>query len=119
MNVKNIFSYLPRNVKNIFSYLLRNVKNIFSYLPRNVKNIFSYLPRNVKVGGRGRLVLSPTMSELPLVGGIQFFFLTKPEIDFDFDGLAKIADLPVIKAKIKEDLLEDLNKHAVYPNRFG
>ncbi|XP_023332371.1 extended synaptotagmin-3 [Eurytemora carolleeae] len=74
--------------------------------------------RNVKLGGRGRLVLSPTMSELPLVGGIQFFFLTKPEIDFDFDGLAKIADLPVIKAKIKEDLLEDLNKHAVYPNRI-
>ena len=45
------------------------------------------------------------------------FFLTKPEIDFDFDGLAKLADLPVIKKKIKEDLLKDLNEQAVYPNR--
>jgi len=74
--------------------------------------------RNVKIAGRARMVLSPTMSELPLVGGIQFFFLTKPEIDFVFDGLARIADLPVIKKKIKEDLLEDLGKQAVYPNRI-
>ena len=62
----------------------------------------SFLYRNVKIAGRARMVLSPTMSELPLVGGIQFFFLTKPEIDFVFDGLARIADLPVIKKKIKE-----------------
>ena len=47
----------------------------------------------------------------------KMFFLTKPEIDFDFDGLAKLADLPVIKKKIKEDLLKDLNEQAVYPNR--
>ena len=70
------------------------------------------------MAGRGRVILTPTMSELPLVGGLQFFFITKPEIDFTFDGLAKVADLPVIKAKIKADLLEDLNKQAVYPNRF-
>jgi len=53
--------------------------------------------RNVKISGRARMVLAPTMNQLPLVGGIQMFFLTKPEIDFDFDGLAKLADLPVIK----------------------
>jgi len=74
--------------------------------------------RNVKVGGRARIVLAPTMSELPLVGGVQFFFLTKPELDFEFDGLAKIADLPIIKKQIKEDLLKDLNKQAVFPNRI-
>jgi len=73
--------------------------------------------KNVKIAGRARIVLSPTMNQLPLVGGIQLFFLTKPEIDFDFDGLAKIADLPVIKKKIKEDLLKDLNEQAVFPNR--
>jgi len=73
--------------------------------------------RNVKISGRGRVILSPTMSQLPFVGGIQFLFITKPEIDFQFDGLAKIADLPVIKTKIKEDLLKDLKKQAVYPNR--
>eukprot|EP00092_Neocalanus_flemingeri_P008919 GFUD01009594.1.p1 GENE.GFUD01009594.1~~GFUD01009594.1.p1 ORF type:complete len:558 (-),score=154.47 GFUD01009594.1:168-1682(-) len=74
--------------------------------------------RNVQVAGRARIVLTPTISELPLVGGVQFFFLTKPEIDFDFDGAAKIATkLPAIKTKIKEDLLEDMSKEIVFPNR--
>ena len=56
------------------------------------------LLRNIQVSGKARLVLTPTISELPFVGGIQFFFLTKPEIDFDFDGVAKLASkLPAIK----------------------
>lgn len=75
--------------------------------------------RNVQVSGRARLVLTPTINELPFVGGVQFFFLTKPEIDFDFDGAAKIATkLPAIKAKIKEDLLEDMGKEVIFPNRI-
>jgi len=75
--------------------------------------------RNVQLSGRARVVLTPTISELPLVGGIQFFFLTKPEIDFDFDGAAKIATkLPAIKTKIKEDLAEDMSKDIIFPNRI-
>ena len=74
--------------------------------------------RNIQISGKARLVLSPTIGELPFVGGIQFFFLTKPEIDFDFDGVAKLASkLPAIKAKIKEDLLEDMGKEVIFPNR--
>ena len=32
-------------------------------------------------------------------------------------NIIQIADLPVIKTKIKEDLLKDLKEQAVYPNR--
>jgi len=74
--------------------------------------------RDVKIAGRSRVVLAPTMNQLPLIGGFQFFFLTKPEIDFDLDGVAKIANFPAIKKKVKEDLLTDLNEQAVYPNRI-
>jgi len=74
--------------------------------------------KNVQISGRARLVMTPTISELPFVGGIQMFFLTKPEIDFEFDGAAKIASkLPIIKSKIKEDLLEEMDKEIVFPNR--
>jgi hypothetical protein len=31
-------------------------------------------------------------SELPLVGGMQFFFITKPDIDFDFEVSTKHRD---------------------------
>ncbi len=57
-------------------------------------------------------------SELPLAGGLQFFFITKPDLDFDFVGVAKIANLPDIKDKIKEELLKDLMAQAVYPGRI-
>ena len=78
----------------------------------------SMYSRNVQVSGRATIVLTPTISELPFVGGVQFFFLTKPEIDFDFDGAAKLATkLPAIKTKIKEDLLEDMSKEVIFPNR--
>jgi Ca2+-dependent lipid-binding protein len=74
--------------------------------------------KNIQVSGRARIVLTPTISELPFVGGIQFFFLTKPEIDFSFDGAAKLATkLPSIKMKIKEDLLEDMSREVIFPNR--
>jgi hypothetical protein len=53
-----------------------------------------------------------------LAGGLQFFFITKPDLDFDFVGVAKIANLPDIKDKIKEELLKDLMAQAVYPGRI-
>jgi hypothetical protein len=53
-----------------------------------------------------------------LAGGLQFFFITKPDLDFDFVGVAKVADLPLIKEKIKEELLKDLMAQAVYPGRI-
>ena len=46
--------------------------------------------RNVKVSGRGRVILSPTMSQLPFVGGVQFLFINKPDLDFQFEGVAKV-----------------------------
>jgi hypothetical protein len=33
-------------------------------------------------------------------------------------GVAKVADLPLIKEKIKEELLKDLKEQAVYPGRI-
>ena len=45
-------------------------------------------------------------------------FLTLPEIDFDFDGAAKIGSkLPAIKNKIKSELLNDMSKEIIFPNR--
>ena len=49
--------------------------------------------RNVKVSGRGRVILSPTMSQLPFVGGVQFLFINKPDLDFQFEGVAKVYSL--------------------------
>ena len=70
------------------------------------------------IAGKFRIILTPTLSQLPFVGGAQFMFLTLPEIDFDFDGAAKIGSkLPTIKNKIKSELLNDMSKEIIFPNR--
>ena len=45
-------------------------------------------------------------------------FLSTPQLDFEFDGAAKIATkLPVIKTKIKTELEEELSKEVIHPQR--
>ena len=63
-----------------------------------------YYDRNIHIVGKGRLVLTPTMKSLPLVGGVQFFFLHIPNLDFEFEGLANVADLPVLKDMIRKSI---------------
>ena len=81
-------------------------------------SIYNFLGRNVKIAGKCRVVLSPTLSELPFIGGVQMMFLTAPEIDFQFDGAARIASkLPSIKEKFKTDMLEDMSQEIIFPSR--
>jgi Ca2+-dependent lipid-binding protein len=44
--------------------------------------------------GLVRVVLKPLISEIPLIGGVQVYFLTSPEIDFDLGGVANALDAP-------------------------
>lgn len=41
-----------------------------------------------------RVVFKPLISEIPLIGGVQVYFLTPPEIDFDLGGVANALDAP-------------------------
>lgn len=71
------------------------------------------------ISGRCRVILTPTLSQLPFIGALQAMFLSTPEIDFDFDGAAKLATkLPAIKEKIRTELVEDMGKEVVFPQRL-
>ena len=64
------------------------------------------------------MLLTPTMSQLPFIGAVHIMFLSTPEIDFEFDGAARIATkLPAIKEKFKAELLDDMAKELIFPNR--
>ena len=41
-----------------------------------------------------RVVFKPLITDMPLIGGIQVYFLTSPEIDFDLGGVANALDAP-------------------------
>eukprot|EP00091_Calanus_sinicus_P011285 TRINITY_DN25594_c0_g1_i1.p1 TRINITY_DN25594_c0_g1~~TRINITY_DN25594_c0_g1_i1.p1 ORF type:complete len:178 (+),score=55.61 TRINITY_DN25594_c0_g1_i1:48-536(+) len=58
----------------------------------------------ITMEGRARLILSPIIKRMPLVGGMQFQFLSLPAIGYQFDGIADLADLPGVKSKIRKGL---------------
>jgi len=60
---------------------------------------FSLKKITAKIGdfslrGLVRVVFKPLISEVPLIGGIQVYFLTPPDIDFDLGGVANALDAP-------------------------
>eukprot|EP00092_Neocalanus_flemingeri_P066999 GFUD01081709.1.p1 GENE.GFUD01081709.1~~GFUD01081709.1.p1 ORF type:complete len:329 (-),score=108.14 GFUD01081709.1:91-1077(-) len=71
----------------------------------------------VTIMGRARVILSPIIKRMPLVGGMQFQFLHLPVIGYQFDGLADLADLPGVKSRIRKSLEKKLSKKIVYPHR--
>ena len=72
---------------------------------------------SITMEGRARLILSPIIKRMPMVGGIQFQFLSLPAIGYQFDGIADLADLPIVKTKIRKSLEKKILKRIVYPNR--
>ena len=60
--------------------------------------VISY--RDVQMSARARLVMKPTTKQVPFVGGLQFCFLTIPQIGFDLDGIADIIDWAPLKRKV-------------------
>lgn len=41
--------------------------------------------------------MKPLISTAPLIGGMQFFFLNQPSIDYDLVGVADVLDMPGLK----------------------
>lgn len=44
-----------------------------------------------------RIVMKPMLNVIPLVGGIQIFFLNNPSIDFNLVGAVDVLDFPGFK----------------------
>jgi len=44
-----------------------------------------------------RVIMKPLITTIPLVGGLQVFFLNKPTIDFNPDGVARIINFPGLR----------------------
>ncbi len=65
-----------------------------------VLKIILFDQRDIQLSGRARLVLRPTLGQVPFIGGLQLCFLDEPTISFDMDGLANICDWPGIRRKV-------------------
>lgn len=50
--------------------------------------------KTFQIHGMVRIVMKPLITKMPLVGGLQIFFLNNPSIDFNLVGAADILDMP-------------------------
>merc|ERR1712130_739464 len=68
--------------------------------------------------GTIRIVLKPLMSIMPVVGGLELYFLSLPTLDFNLGGIAAAGDLPGISNIIRSIIDCILKRGFVWPNRF-
>ncbi|XP_050294972.1 extended synaptotagmin-2-like isoform X2 [Anthonomus grandis grandis] len=71
--------------------------------------------KDFQMGVEIRVVLKPLLFRPPLIGGVQFFFLNIPDIDFELEG---ISGIPGFSYFIRLKIEEIINKKLVFPNKI-
>ena len=60
--------------------------------------------RDFTFKGLIQVAFRPLLSEIPIIGGIEVYFLTSPDIDFDLGGAANLLDMPGLRSKINDSI---------------
>ncbi|RZB39110.1 C2 domain containing protein [Asbolus verrucosus] len=74
--------------------------------------------RDFQLHGMMRVVMKPLITTIPLVGGLQVFFLNNPDIDFDLIGIADLLDMPGLSDILRRIVVETVASMMVLPNKF-
>ncbi|KAJ8961098.1 hypothetical protein NQ318_008774, partial [Aromia moschata] len=72
--------------------------------------------KNFQLGAELRIVLKPLMIKLPVIGGVQIFFLNTPDINFDLEGLSSV---PGFSYLIRQKIESNIKKKLVFPNKIS
>ena len=59
--------------------------------------------------------MAPLLDEAPLVGGVRLSFLEEPRINFDLDGIGKLADLPGVATLLRKIIANQVSQLCVLP----
>ena len=69
--------------------------------------------------GMARIVLKPLISQIPLIGGVQVYFLKPPEIDYSLGGVAGALEIPGLSKIVENIIVEQIKNFIVLPNKFS
>eukprot|EP00092_Neocalanus_flemingeri_P064404 GFUD01078159.1.p1 GENE.GFUD01078159.1~~GFUD01078159.1.p1 ORF type:complete len:1135 (-),score=294.37 GFUD01078159.1:524-3928(-) len=69
--------------------------------------------------GMARVVLKPLISKIPLIGGVQVYFLKAPEIDYTLGGVAGALEIPGLNKIVERIIIEQVKNFIVLPNKFS
>ncbi|KOB67290.1 putative ca2+-dependent phospholipid-binding protein synaptotagmin required for synaptic vesicle, partial [Operophtera brumata] len=70
------------------------------------------------IHGMVRVVMKPLITKMPLVGGLQIFFLNNPSIDFNLVGVADVLDMPGFSDILRRCIVEQIANMMVLPNKL-
>ncbi|CAG9107919.1 unnamed protein product [Plutella xylostella] len=74
--------------------------------------------KDLQIHGMVRVVMRPLISKMPLVGGLQVFFLDNPNIDFNLVGAADVLDMPGFSDILRRCIVEQVARLMVLPNKL-
>ncbi|XP_044743931.1 extended synaptotagmin-2-A isoform X2 [Chrysoperla carnea] len=74
--------------------------------------------KDFQIHGMLRVVMTPLITQVPLVGGVQLFFLNNPTIDFDLVGIADVLDMPGLGDMLRRIIVEQVAAMMVLPNKL-
>lgn len=74
--------------------------------------------KDFQIHGMMRVVMKPLITSMPLVGGLQVFFLNNPTIDFNLVGVADLLDMPGLSDILRRIIVEQVARMMVLPNKL-
>ncbi|KAG6799268.1 extended synaptotagmin-1 isoform X1 [Apis mellifera caucasica] len=74
--------------------------------------------RDFQIRGMMRIVMKPLLPVMPIVGGVQAFFLNPPAINFNLIGVADVLDLPGFNEILRKTIVEQIAAFVVLPNKI-
>lgn len=74
--------------------------------------------KDFQIHGMVRIVMKPLISVMPLIGGMQIFFLNNPSIDFNLVGVVDLLDMPGLSDILRRIIIEQVAAIMVLPNKL-
>ncbi|KZC10058.1 PREDICTED: extended synaptotagmin-2 [Dufourea novaeangliae] len=74
--------------------------------------------KDFQIRGMMRIVMKPLLPAIPIVGGVQAFFLNPPAINFNLVGVADVLDLPGFNDILRKTIVEQIAAFVVLPNKI-
>ncbi|XP_067208143.1 extended synaptotagmin-2 isoform X2 [Linepithema humile] len=74
--------------------------------------------KDFQIRGLVRIVMKPMLSIMPLIGGVQIFYLNNPTINFNLVGVADVLDLPGFNEILRKTIVEQIAAIVVLPNKI-
>ncbi|XP_055923756.1 extended synaptotagmin-2 isoform X2 [Eupeodes corollae] len=74
--------------------------------------------KDFQIHGCIRVVMKPLIRSMPLVGGLQIFFLNNPNVDFNLVGAIDFLDMPGLSDLLRKIIVEQIGAIMVLPNKL-